>query len=185
MFPHAQRGHYRTYNCTGERSLTKKVLEKIIKDSMPTRRQTPWHKRLKQVSVMSKPWRLAYYITKAKIDGYQNGQSVEDYYAKKRLLFRSNVGLDKYGTIGPFWVRPKKVLWQEIAGVEKQISDALQKPGVRRLVNHIYDLLCETVSIREIERSIGSRAHEPSLQAWIEKISLSDEPYDYWADIDG
>ena len=41
-----------------------------------------------------------------------------------------------------------------------------------------------TVSMKDLERSIGSRAHEPSLQAYIEKLALTDEPYDYWADID-
>ena len=162
-------------------NVTEKELARIVEKSMPSRKTMRWHKMIKPVK---KGWRLAFYITKAKLSGVVKGRYVDDYYARKRLLFRANLGIKKVGTIGAFWEKPRKEIWQEIAAEEKQIAEAIERQDVRRYIKHIYDLLCETVPMKEIERSIGSHAHEPSVQAWIEKLALTDEPYDFWAGID-
>ena len=156
-------------------------LSSIIDECMPQRSEMRWHSNL---TPLDDDWWVAFYVTKAKVAGKVDGEQVEDRYGEKRRLFQPRIKLQKYGTIGKFWVKPKKVLWKEIAAEEKQIAEAIERQDVRRYVKHIYELLCETVSIKEIERSIGLHAHEPSLLAYIEKLGLTDEPHDYWACID-
>jgi hypothetical protein len=157
--------------------ISRKELAQIVEKSMPSRKTMRWHKMIKPVK---KGWRLAFYLTKAKLSGVVKGQYVEDYYARKRLLFEANLGLKKFGTVGAFWEKPKKELWQEIAAEEKQIADALQQNNVSAYVQHLYDMLDGTVSLKELERSIGSLvARDPSFLAYIEQLALND--FDYWA----
>ncbi len=162
-------------------NVTEEELARIVEKSLPSRKTMRWHKMIKPVK---KGWRLAFYITKAKLSGVVKGRYVDDYYARKRLLFRANLGIKKVGTIGAFWEKPRKEIWQEIAAEEQQIAEAIERQDIRRYIKLVYDLLGETVSMKAIERSIGLHANDPGLLAHIEKLALTDEPYDYWACID-
>ena len=92
---------------------TKRDLEKAIEEAMPDRHQVKRRKK-----VLAHRQRMALCPppseTKAKIAGWIKGRKVEDAYAWKRLLFKSNLGLKKYGVIGQFWELRKKKLWSEI-----------------------------------------------------------------------
>ncbi len=60
----------------------------------------------------------------------------------------------------------------------------MERQDMRRFVQHLYDLLGPTVSLRSIERSVGLQANDPALQAYIEELALTDEPYNYLSCID-
>lgn len=128
------------------------ALKQIVNNTMPSRADFPWHMKVQAINDI---WQLAYYVTKAKVAGYVNRRRIVDYYRDKRLLFLPNLGLKKYGTIGAFWVKPKKAIWEDIRRVEKRIADGLETPGIRDLVKHIHQLFGETVPQRKIERAIG------------------------------
>ncbi len=90
------------------------------------------------------------------------------------MLFQPHIKLQKYGTIGAFWEKPKKSLWKEIAEGEQRIADALERPEVQQLVNHIHELLGESIPIEKIERSIGTHSETPAIERWIEQLALDD-----------
>lgn len=83
----------------------------------------------------------AYYITKAKISEVVEGKLCPDLYAKKRLLFAAGCGLDKHGTIGKFWERPRAVLLKPRIEKNKRISAGMKVDGVRDLVEYIFENL--------------------------------------------
>ncbi len=153
-------------------NVTEEELARIVEKSMPSRKTMRWHKMIKPVK---KGWRLAYYLTKAKLSGVVKGQYVQDYYARKRLLFHANLGIKKVGTVGAFWEKPRKEIWQEIADTEKRIEGALKRPDVQRLVHHIYHFLGETVPIKQIERDVGSNPDAAAFRRWMEQLALDDQ----------
>jgi hypothetical protein len=143
-------------------------LERAIKESMPARSELGWHKSIQRVT---SDWRLAHYITKAKVPGWVGGKWVEDIYAPKRLLFKRGFHLVKSNTIGPFWQRRRKEdLWQEIRDKEKRISEGLNRPGIRAVVRYVFDLLDGTVCRRKIERSFSYHAQSAAVRHWIESL---------------
>lgn len=123
---------------------------------------------------------MAHYVVKAKVKGRtRSGKLVEDLYGPKRLLFKPNLSIRKVGTIGDFWERSKGKLWQEIRDIEKKIGEGLEKPHVRRLATHVYELLGQTISLNTLERSFGHSADTPPVERWIDQL-LADE----WASED-
>ena len=74
-------------------------------------------------------------MVKAKVQGYYKGKIVPDKYMTKRLLFKPSTGLRKHGTIGKFWLKSPKALWQEVRDKERQIADGLA--GVDALERHL------------------------------------------------
>lgn len=153
-------------------SIDRKGLERVVEASMPPREVVRWHKNLKSLST---GWWVAFYLTKAKVSGVVRGRFLADRYAGKRLLFRPNIKLQKYGTIGAFWAKPKKNLWKEIADGERRIKEAIVRPEIRLLVNHLHDLLGDPVSITRIERTIGLHAEAPAVRRWSERLALDDD----------
>jgi hypothetical protein len=83
----------------------------------------------------------AHYVTKAKISEVVNGNLCLDLYAKKRLLFAAGCGLDKHGTIGKFWERPRAALLKPRIEKNKRISAGMKVDGVRDLVEYIFENL--------------------------------------------
>lgn len=142
----------------------RKQLEQAIENAMPQRSVVAYHKQVKPIQ---SEWYWSHYITKARIAGTVNGIAVNDKYAKKRLLFRPHLGLQKSGKFGDFWVKTKEDLWAEIQAIEQKIKEGLEKPHVRRLADHVYDLLGATVSRNRVDRSIGFSANDLSVQRWI------------------
>jgi hypothetical protein len=138
-------------------------------------------RRVNLTAIKPNDWLVPFYVTKAKVAVTTRHGYIEDYFADKRRLFQPKIKLQKHGTIGKFWLKPKGILWQEIAAEQKTIAEALERQEIRRYVKHIYDLLCETVPMKAIERSVGLRANEPDVMEYIEQLALTDEPYDYWA----
>jgi len=142
----------------------RKQLEKAIENAMPHRSVVAYHKQVKPIQ---SEWHWTHYITKAKVAGAINGIAVSDKYAKKRLLFRPHLGLQKSGKFGDFWVKTKEDLWAEIRTLEQKIKEGLAKPQIRRLADHVYDLLGATVSRNRVDRSIGFSANHTSVKRWI------------------
>jgi hypothetical protein len=153
--------------------ISKAALEKAIEEAMPPREIIGWHKRLQRIEE-GETWQLAHYITKAQIAGYVNGRPVDDYYASKRLLFRPKLGLLKTRHIGKFWVKPKGAIWTDIRENEERIAEGLEQPGVRMLVDHVYNLLDRTVPLRRIERAFGYHANSEPVKRWIEQLIAED-----------
>jgi hypothetical protein len=160
------------YHLLLKNSIGKTALERTLKECMPPRKEVGWHKRIQPVK---DDWQLAHYITKAKIVGYVKGQSVADYYQRKRLLFKAKLKIKKFGTIGSFWEKPKKEIWAGIKAVEKKIGEGLGDYRVRKVVKHIRKLLGDDVPTSRIERSYGYFANEQNIRAWLETINSTDD----------
>src|SRR5579872_3288982 len=99
------------YHLIVKNAIQKIDLERAIEEAMPNRREVKWRKRIERIK---SEWFYSHYIVKARVAGYVKCRRVEDLYAKKRRLFKPNLKLKKYGTVGDFWERPKKTLWAEI-----------------------------------------------------------------------
>ena len=140
------------YHLMVKNQIGKKQLERAIEESMPSRKLLRWRKRVEPIK---NEFRLAHYLTKAKISGYIKGRQVADFHRTKRLLFKTNRAWKKYGVIGAFWERPKKKLWQEIRDIEKKIAEGLEQPNVKQYAKFLFDLVGGYVPLRQIERSIG------------------------------
>ena len=155
------------YHLLVKSQITNFALTTAIEESMPTRSELPWHK---QVEPVKSQWYWPRYICKAKTKGYINGRRVGDKYGKKRLLFKPHLGLRKCGTIGDFWEKPKKEIWQAVIDKEKRIAEGLEKPNIRKLVNHVYEWLGQYVPKKQIERSYGYWADSPAIRDWANKM---------------
>jgi hypothetical protein len=107
--------------------------------------------------------------------GRVKGTLVNDLHARKRRLFKPNLRLKKYGEIGSFWERPKKQLWREIKDIEKQIADGLEKPNIKKLARHVYDMLGGYVPLETIERSYGYWSETPAIKDWADSLFADDD----------
>lgn len=145
-----------------------KQLARLIDKSMPPRSVLPYHK---QVAPIKSIYHWARYITKAKTRGRVRGREVPDAYQRKRLLFVPRLGIQKSREVGPFWIKPKHVLWKEIVDIEKRIAAGLQDHRVRDLANYVHDLLGHTVSLNHIQRAFGYSADRPAVQNWIAALA--------------
>lgn len=165
------------YHLLVKSQTTDAALSTAIEESMPSRSELPWHKQVKPVKSQ---WYWPRYICKAKTTAYKSGRRIADKYGKKRLLFTPHLGLRKCGTIGDFWEKPKKVIWQDIIDREKRIAEGLEKPNIRKLVKHVYEWLGGYVPIKRIERSFGYWADSPNIRGWADRL-FGDEPQeDEW-----
>jgi hypothetical protein len=156
------------------------ALAQAIEESMPARSIVKWRKRIESIK---KEWRLAHYVVKAKVVGWnKHGFFVNDLYSHKRLLFKPKMPFKKIGTIGDFWEpgKTKKVLWDEIKAIEKQIAEGLEKPYIRRLAQYVHDLIGGYYTLKHVERAFGYDADDPVVQGWIESLLAGE-----WAEEDG
>lgn len=66
-----------------------------------------------------------------------------DIYARNRILFRPNTGLDKHGTFGKFWAEGmnEKKLWEVICEETRTVARNYENPRIRRLVDDIHSRL--------------------------------------------
>ena len=98
------------------------------------------------------------YMVKAKTPKYKNGEIVSrDRWARKRVLFRQELKLRKYGTIGRFWPQGmnKESIWKEIVAHERKINDGLQQPGAEEYAREMYELTQGFFSLNRVRRSVG------------------------------
>jgi hypothetical protein len=155
------------YHIIVKSEIGKEELKQAIEDAMPPRSLVKWRKRVEPIV---NEWRLCHYVFKAKVKGYnKRGVLVDDLYGAKRLLFKPNMPFKKVGTIGDFWEQGKckTKVWGDIKAIEKRIGDGLDRPNVRRLCGYVYELICGSVPLREIERSFGLNAGERAVQDWV------------------
>jgi hypothetical protein len=145
-----------------------KQLARLIDSCMPPRSVLPYHKQVAQIKSV---YHWSRYMTKAKTRGRFRGREVQDAYQKKRLLFVPKTGIQKSREIGPFWKKPKHVLWREIVDIEKRIAAGLQDHRVQDLANYVHDLLGQTVSLNHIQRSFGYSSDKPAVQNWIAALA--------------
>lgn len=141
-----------------------------VEAAMPPRKQIGWHKKILAVS---NEWWLTNYVTKNKIAGRKKGKLLADKHAPKRLLFKTNTKLKKFGAIGDFWVRPKKVLWREICEIERRISDGLLDRRVRCLAAHAHRFIQGYIPLKKIERSFGFDSNGRAVRQWIERLDAA------------
>lgn len=158
------------YHLIVSNPIEKATLAKAIEAAMPSRKELGWHKKLQPIKHKRDEWRLAHYITKAKIGGTRNGRPVADKHAPKRLLFKGGLNIKKYGVIGEFWRRSKSKLWEEVKDTEIRIAHGLQDWRIRRLARHAYDFVGGYMALEKIERSFGLQADNPALQAWADRL---------------
>jgi hypothetical protein len=140
---------------------SREELVEAIETAMPSRKKTGWHKNIEPVD--DDPT-LAYYITKAKMRGKVRGKVVPDKYASKRLLFKTGTKLHKHRTIGDFWLKPTKEIWQEVRDTEKRIAEGLSDYRVRRLARRVHEMIGGCVEFKQIERNFGYFANTPAIQ---------------------
>jgi hypothetical protein len=96
------------------------------------------------------------YVLKAKKQGHgevfnpldheaRPGRSREcrDIYARDRVLFRPNTGLDKHGTFGDFWARGwnERKWWSLICEETAAVAENYKNPRIRELVDDIHSRL--------------------------------------------
>lgn len=158
------------YHIIVKNQITEKALKNAIEDAMPSRSLVQWRKRVEPVK---NEWRLCRYIFKAKVQGYnKKGVLVKDLYRSKRLLFKAKMPFKKVGFIGDFWEqgKNKKKLWDDIKDIEKRIAEGLERPNVKRLCKYVYELLGETVPLKQIERSYGHDDNSRAVSNWIETL---------------
>lgn len=158
------------YHIIVKNPISEADLKKAIDEAMPSRKVVKWRKR---VEAIINEWRLCHYVFKAKVKGRnKQGVMADDLYRKKRLLFKANMPFKKVGTIGDFWEsgKNKKKLWDEIKAIEKRIADGLEKPNMTMLVKHVYELIGDTLPLKEIKRCLGYWADEPAIQDWVDNL---------------
>jgi hypothetical protein len=98
------------------------------------------------------------YMVKARTTKYKNNVFLSrDRWARKRVLFRKELKVRKYGWIGDFLPpgKNKDVLWKEIIAHERRISEGLQEPGAEDYAAELHELVDGTVSLDHIRRSVG------------------------------
>lgn len=168
------------YHILIKNDISKADLKRAIEEAMPSRKLVKYRKRVEPIK---KEWRLCHYIVKAKIKGYnKQGIMVDDLYRHKRLLFLAKLKFKKVGTIGDFWEqgKNKKKLWDDIKAIEKRIGEGLEDRNVRRLAEHVHDMIGGYIPLTDIERSFGYWSDEPFVQDWIDRLLATE-----WADEDG
>lgn len=98
------------------------------------------------------------YMVKAKTAKYKHGEIVSrDRWARKRVLFRQEHRMRKYGFIGQFWPQGmnKDAVWKEIIAHEKKISDGLQQPGAEEYALELHELIGGYFPLNRVRRSVG------------------------------
>lgn len=156
------------YHLIVKNEITKDELEEAIENSMPKREIVPWHKCIEPIINQ-----IIYprYITKAAVKGLVNGKLVRDKYRDKRLLFKPNLGFEKYGFIGPFWEISKTTMWENVQNSEKTIADGLKKPNIKPYAKHIHELVGKERTLKQIQRKYGIAAHDPEFQKIVKAFS--------------
>lgn len=155
------------YHLLVQDNISEKELAAAVEKAMPDRADIPWHKHIDKINTTY--YHFTRYILKAKVNGLWKGKTVEDKWKYKRLLFKKNLSIKKVGTIGKFWVKPKKVLWQQVVDLEKRIGEGLEQPGMEELVVHVSELTGEP--IKHVERTLGYYSDEATIKDWIETIA--------------
>lgn len=95
----------------------------------------------------------ARYVFKAKTRQGTN----PDRWKRKRVLFRKELKIRRYGTIGQFWPegKNKEDLWAEIISKERKIKDGLSQCGAEEHADDLYAYFDGTVERKKLARLVG------------------------------
>lgn len=165
------------YHLLVRSSHTKRELEKLIESSLPKRSVVAWHKRILTVekAPANQPDRLLFYITKARLAIHTKAgvKPNHDRYASQRRLPKPRLGLRKFGNIGPFWVKRKAAIWDEVVAIENRISYGLSQAGVAALADHVYEFLGtgnDVIKLEQLRRKFGYQWDSHWVQQWITQV---------------
>ena len=138
--------------------LSKQDMTKLIGDCVP--KGIPYHCQPEPFDAC-RAYYACRYVTKAKTPKYVDGRlKSRDRWLGKRTFFLPDVGLQKYGKIGKFWVKPKDDLWQEIKDKEKRIELGMAEDGAEELVEYLHDLTEGYFGRDQLRRRVGYHAQE-------------------------
>ena len=126
------------------RSILRAAIEKLNGPS--------WNYSLKAVD---REFGFIRYLFKAKLS------ASHDPFSKKIVLFRSGLGLRKHGVIGDYWVKPKRMLWQQIVEGEACIAKRMREPDIVERARQISNQLCPRESEVEIRRKLAGLSRAP------------------------
>lgn len=168
------RQNHCNYHLIIKNEISRRDLEDAIEGAVPPRSELPYHKHIGRIASQ---WHYIRYMTKAKTGGYVNGRFVSDKYRKKRLLFIQGPRLWKSFHIGDFWEKPRDDIWDEIKDREKKIAEGLERPLIRQLCEHVYEMCGGAVSRKRIERSFGYSADTSTIREWAETVDQGDHQW--------
>ena len=103
-------------------------------------------------------WLCVRYMTKAKTPEYCDGKLIsQDRWARKRVLFRQELGLHKYGCIGEFWPAGmnRDSIWAEIQQHERRIRDGLSSPGAEDFAPELHEFILQYYPLQRVRRCVG------------------------------
>ena len=148
-------------------------LRKLIKQAMPKRKSVSWIQQVKPLTEGDLNIYMCFYVCKGRIAGHRkNGKYSKDLYAPKRTLFKAGLGFHKIGVINGFWHRPISQLRKEKRVIESEISCGIQEPGMRHLIEYIYDLLDGTVAEKKIARNLGRNWNSDSVKELLKCVDI-------------
>lgn len=117
---------------------TEKQVLQILRKCMPYTKpghQDGWRKFIEPVEDFG----IINYVVKAKIKEYsKDGKLIShDKYAKKRLLFKNNLGLCKHGFIGKYWIDTKA----KRKSKEKKINQGKKDSRITEYAEHVFEMV--------------------------------------------
>jgi hypothetical protein len=98
------------------------------------------------------------YMTKAKTAKYLDGMLISlDRWATKRVLFRRDLGLNKFGSLGDFWPvgKNRDSIWAEIIEHQRRIREGLLAPGAEDYAEEIHKLIGGYYPFAKVRRCVG------------------------------
>lgn len=155
------------YHLIVANNFDEKELDRILVWAMPDRSSAKWHKHIEKINNLG---RLATYITKGRQEHFQNGQRKTDAYRAKRLLFKPKLGIKKVSSIGSFWVKPQKTIWDEIKQDKARRVEILSN---NRKLSHLVSSLVSMmpgISRTEIERRLLVNPDCSTLHQWADAL---------------
>lgn len=127
--------------------LDQQVIRETLISAVPKQWRTVSDIRMSRVESQ---FYMAFYFTKARIYGH----GLRDRYASKRKIFKAECKLDKTGTFGNFWRKPKDELYKEIIQRETMIA-SYKTDDVTTLSYELHDLIDGYVKRTKIERNLA------------------------------
>ncbi|MBX9677431.1 MAG: hypothetical protein K2X38_01620 [Gemmataceae bacterium] len=100
----------------------------------------------------------AAYLVKAKRAKFKDGEKISsDRWASKRVLFKPEHKMRKYGTIGDFWPvgKNKEAIWAEIKDLEKKTAEGMNEPGVEEYADFLQDLTGGFFTYKRVRREVA------------------------------
>lgn len=146
-------------------NVQREYLTQSFVGSLPDRCTNPWHMNIQPIG--DNDFCLLRYVTKAR---FSTGTNLDSFSAK-RLLFRPSLGLRKFGTIGKFWILPKRQLWTLIKNREQKISEG-STPEIQRLAATVHERLFKngSLTLDTLKRRLAYFHDAEFVQDWLTQL---------------